>query len=111
MCFVWLSEQTAIISLYSFNWLVFTTERECVYCAIQTETLNTIQGNYSPCKQSKCILETHILYHVAGTPDTAGSVSAFLLQQRRCPPANAAVRASRGATATIHTDFESAVPT
>jgi len=23
MCFVWLSEQTAIISLYSINWLVF----------------------------------------------------------------------------------------
>ena len=26
MCFVWISEQTAIISLYSINWLVFTTE-------------------------------------------------------------------------------------
>ena len=24
MCFVWISEQTAIISLYSINWLVFT---------------------------------------------------------------------------------------
>jgi len=23
MCFVWISEQTAIISLYSINWLVF----------------------------------------------------------------------------------------
>jgi hypothetical protein len=29
MCFVWISEQTAIISLYSINWLVFITEREC----------------------------------------------------------------------------------
>ena len=26
MCFVWISEQTAIISLYSINWLVFITE-------------------------------------------------------------------------------------
>jgi hypothetical protein len=26
MCFVWFSEQTAIISLYSINWLVFITE-------------------------------------------------------------------------------------
>ena len=26
MCFVWISEQTAIISLYSINWLVFVTE-------------------------------------------------------------------------------------
>ena len=25
MCFVWISEQTAIISLYSINWLVFIT--------------------------------------------------------------------------------------
>jgi hypothetical protein len=33
MCFVWISEQTAIISLYNINWLVFITEPECVYCA------------------------------------------------------------------------------
>ena len=26
MCFVWISEQTAIISLYNINWLVFITE-------------------------------------------------------------------------------------
>ena len=30
MCFVWLSEQTVIISLYSINWLVFITEAECL---------------------------------------------------------------------------------
>jgi predicted GNAT family N-acyltransferase len=40
MCFVWISEQTAIISLYSINWLVFVTETECVYCAVRTESLN-----------------------------------------------------------------------
>jgi hypothetical protein len=28
MCFVWISEQTAIILLYSINWLVFITETE-----------------------------------------------------------------------------------
>ena len=39
MCFVWISEQTAIISLYNVNWLVFITERECVYCAVRTESL------------------------------------------------------------------------
>jgi hypothetical protein len=33
MCFVWISEQTAIISLYSINWLVFVTETECVFTA------------------------------------------------------------------------------
>jgi hypothetical protein len=40
MCFVWISEQTTIISLYSINWLVFITETECVYCAVRTESLN-----------------------------------------------------------------------
>jgi len=39
MCFVWISEQTAIISLHSVNWLVFITETECVYCAVRTGSL------------------------------------------------------------------------
>ena len=30
MCFVWIWEQTAIISLYSVNWLVFITEMLCL---------------------------------------------------------------------------------
>jgi hypothetical protein len=42
MCFVCISEQTAIISLYSINWLVFITETECVYCAVRTESLYII---------------------------------------------------------------------
>jgi hypothetical protein len=37
--FVWISEQTAIISLYNINWLVCITETECVYCAVRTECL------------------------------------------------------------------------
>ena len=28
--FVWISEQTAIISLYNINWLVFITETVCL---------------------------------------------------------------------------------
>jgi len=40
MCFVWIWEQTAIISLYSINWLVFVTDTKCVYCAVRTEYLN-----------------------------------------------------------------------
>ena len=40
MCFVWIWEQTAIISLYSINWLVFITETECVYCAVRSESLH-----------------------------------------------------------------------
>ena len=30
MCFVWIWEQTAIISLFSINWLVCVTETECL---------------------------------------------------------------------------------
>jgi hypothetical protein len=30
MCFVWIWEQTAIISLYSIDWLVYITEAEGV---------------------------------------------------------------------------------
>ena len=45
MCFVWISEQTAIISLYNINWLVFRTETECVYCAVRTECLYAIRLN------------------------------------------------------------------
>ena len=43
MCFVWISEQTAIISLYSINWLVCTAETKCVYCAVRTGSLNKNQ--------------------------------------------------------------------
>jgi hypothetical protein len=31
MCFVWISEQTAIISLYNINGLAFITKKACVY--------------------------------------------------------------------------------
>ena len=37
MYFVWIWEQTAIISLYSIKWLVFITETGSVYCAVRTE--------------------------------------------------------------------------
>ena len=40
MCFVWISEQTAIISLCSINLSVFKTEAESVYCAVRTGSLN-----------------------------------------------------------------------
>ena len=46
MCFVWISEQTVIISLYSINWPVFVTETESVYCAVRTGSLK--------CTSDKC---------------------------------------------------------
>jgi len=37
MCFVWISEQTAFISLYNIYVLVFITDTECVYCVVRTD--------------------------------------------------------------------------
>ena len=47
MCFVWISEQTAIISLYNINCLVCITETDCVYCAVRTGSLYVIQVGLS----------------------------------------------------------------
>ena len=47
VCFVWIWEQTAIISLYSINWLVYITETECVYCAVRTGSLYTASLTFS----------------------------------------------------------------
>jgi hypothetical protein len=49
MCFVWISEQTALISPYNINWLVFITETECVYCAARTEYLYKIKISGTHC--------------------------------------------------------------
>jgi len=40
---MWISEQTAIISLYNINWLVFITETGSVYCAVRAGSLNIIR--------------------------------------------------------------------
>ena len=48
MCFVWIWEQTAIISLYNINWLVSITETESVYCAVRTGSWYIIHVNYHP---------------------------------------------------------------
>jgi hypothetical protein len=42
MCFVWLWEQTAIISLYNINWLVCITNTECVFCVVRAEVFYVI---------------------------------------------------------------------
>jgi len=40
LLFLWISEQTAIISLYIINLKDFITEAESVYCAVRTGSLN-----------------------------------------------------------------------
>ena len=48
MCFVWIWEQTAIISLYSINWLICIKETECVYCAVRTEHFTFSNSTFCP---------------------------------------------------------------
>ena len=59
MCFVWTSEQTAIISLYNINWLVCITERKCVYCAVRTGSLNVIHV----CFNFQTVPEPSVMLH------------------------------------------------
>jgi hypothetical protein len=82
MCFVWISEQTTIISLYS--WLVFITETESVYCAVRTGSWNVIQFNFrrqtfpaprweantsAACYEISCVSGSHkVHYRVHNSP-------------------------------------------
>ena len=43
MCFVWIWEKAAIISLYIIIWRVFIIETESVYCAVRNEYLHVIE--------------------------------------------------------------------
>jgi len=56
VCFVWISEQTAIISLYSINWLVCITETQCVYCAVRTEHLTFTNSTFCPHSVFMCFV-------------------------------------------------------
>jgi hypothetical protein len=40
MCFLFFWEHTATRATYSINWLVFITQMQSVYCAVQTGSLN-----------------------------------------------------------------------
>jgi hypothetical protein len=66
MCFLWISERTAIISLYSINWLVFITKTECIYCAVQT--VNIIEVKTCMCKiqtHNKYLLTVHVTIKIS----------------------------------------------
>jgi hypothetical protein len=39
MCFVWISEKAAFISVHNINLLIFIIAVECVYCAVRSVTL------------------------------------------------------------------------
>jgi hypothetical protein len=46
MGFVLILKQTAIISVYSINWLVFITKTECVFCAVRAELFRIIDVKF-----------------------------------------------------------------
>jgi hypothetical protein len=49
MCLVWVSEQTAINSLYGIKRMVFITETACIHCAVGTESskIQDRKGKYN----------------------------------------------------------------
>ena len=65
MCFVWITEQTAIISLYNTNWLVLITEMKSVYCAVRIKSLSTIQVNFR-CYKAMTSITISVLYFMVG---------------------------------------------
>jgi len=49
MCSVWISEQTAIISLHNINSFVSITDPQSVYCAVRTHTIHICNPSSSQC--------------------------------------------------------------
>jgi hypothetical protein len=73
---LWISEQTGIISLCNNNWTISIIETECIYCAVQIESLNIIQG----------ITDTKLLYQKSST--TLKSVTDTIFHKALSPSAD-----------------------
>ena len=59
VCFVWIWEQTSIISLNNINWLVFITETKCVYCAVGVRSATSFRKGSKP-RRSDCQLQSDL---------------------------------------------------
>ena len=94
MCFVCISEQTAIISLYNINWLVFITQTLCVYCAVRTIDINlpltlqyrTASPLYSPSSGRCSLVPVRPSRYPALQSETVSS-AAPQNRPQCCPPA------------------------
>jgi len=55
--YVLCGELTAIISLYSINWLIFIIETECVYCTVRAGSLDRKQRlcPYTALTEKQCV--------------------------------------------------------
>jgi len=61
MCFVWIWEQTAIISLYSINWLVFIRDGVCLLRGTDWIFIYN-SGESEPLKRQRLQLYTHLVW-------------------------------------------------
>jgi hypothetical protein len=91
MCFVWIWEQTAIISLWSINWLDSITETGFVYCAVRTGSLNIEQNNDTIIRAWHCV-SFSLLYPEDGGITPFRSIANYLLQTGRHIPENSDLR-------------------
>ena len=92
MCFMWIWEQTAIISLYTINCLDFITETECVYCAVRAESLSRTNcssslNGWKPKLLPACIVDIcRLIWMKLGIEIIAWCLSAHMSfrENRRC---------------------------
>ena len=73
MCFVWISEQTAIISLYNINLAVFKTETECLLRGTKwtfksARSSFVLKGLKKPhCVSTVPVINQHSSFYTIGT--------------------------------------------
>jgi len=92
MCFVWIWEQTAIISLYNIKWLVYITETDCVYCVV----LACVRFFMRPSVCVSADRHTHTHTHTVSPTDTTSQKDSKQQQNqvttkvvlRNAPPPN-----------------------
>ena len=48
MCFIWISKLAQIIPILRTDLFVFTSETECVHCAVRVQYCSIIPVNYTP---------------------------------------------------------------
>ena len=80
MCFVWIWEQTAIISLYNINWLGFITETGSVYYAVRAGSLIQVVFVF------KVFSSCH--YHSTHSPYSSSSTRCSYETDKRAIPGN-----------------------
>jgi hypothetical protein len=84
MCFLWIWEQTAIISLYSINWLICMTKTECVYCAVRTGYSREI-NLYIPLRPARPRTQHDCHHDTKVKPEAATAVIELLMMGGKTP--------------------------